>query len=344
MPETKELAKKSPLDTMRELFDKHKPALKDLLPPHVKEKEVISAAINACRENPALLECTPQSMLGAVAKCCQLGLPPADGTHRVCLVPFRSIKKNCTEAQLIVEYRGLIYLSQNLQDMTPNNQVVCRNDKFEYDLGSHPFIKHRLPVEGDRGDILGAYALLEVTGKPPIIEYMTKKEIDEIRARSKASSSGPWVTDYSMMARKTVLRRALRLAPMSTKRGELLQQALQLDEKAELGMPQDLAMFADPQATATVKTNQDKIDEAERARTNGISEVVPTLAKPEKPMPEFPKPTILTPEQFQDVKDAFAEVKTLHEANNAFLGLPPAWQEIPNVQSMYSEICRKMRG
>ncbi len=230
--ESKALAK-SPLDTMKEIFAKQRPQLEDLLPQGVTSKEVISAAINACRENPTLLECTPTSMLGAVAKCCQLGIPPADGTHRACLVPFRNNKKNGNplEAQLMVEYRGLVYLAQNCENLTPNNQVVCEKDFFEYELGSKPYIKHRL-AQGDRGAVVGAYSVLQVEGKPPVIEFMTKAEIDSIRSRSRAKDSGPWITDYTMMARKTVLRRALRLATMSSKRGEILQQAVALDEKA----------------------------------------------------------------------------------------------------------------
>ena len=271
---TQELAEKkvSSLDTMKGLFERYTPELKKLLPIGVSEHEVVQAAIQACRENPALLECTPQSMLGAVAKCCQLGLPPADGTHRACIVPFNNSKKGCKEAQLIIEYRGLVYLIQNLSDITPNNQVVCKNDTFNYELGTKPFISHKIALE-DRGDVIGAYAILSQDGFPPMVEYMNKKEIDAIRSRSRASSSGPWVTDYPMMARKTVLRRACRLAPMGTKRGELLQQAVLLDEKAELGIPQDLGLLADENAAGTVAvTNEDRQTEARNP--------APTLGKP----------------------------------------------------------------
>lgn len=271
---TQELAEKkaSSLDTMKGLFEKYTPQLKNLLPIGVTEREVIQSAIQACRENPALLECTPQSMLGAVAKCCQLGLPPADGTHRACIVPFNNSKKGCKEAQLIIEYRGLVYLIQNLSDITPNNQVVCKNDTFNYELGTKPFISHKIALE-DRGDVIGAYAVLSQEGFLPMVEYMNRKEIDGIRSRSRASNSGPWVTDYSMMARKTVLRRVCRLAPMGTKRGELLQEAVLLDEKADLGLPQDLSLLVDETATGTVAvTNEDRQTEAKNA--------APTLGKP----------------------------------------------------------------
>ncbi len=44
---------------------------------------------------------------------------------------------------------------------------------------------------------------------------MTKPEIDAIRKRSRASGSGPWVTDYAEMARKTVVRRLFKYLPAS---------------------------------------------------------------------------------------------------------------------------------
>ena len=46
-------------------------------------------------------------------------------------------------------------------------------------------------------------------------EVMNKDDIDSIRRRSKAGSSGPWVTDYNEMAKKTVFRRATKWLPLS---------------------------------------------------------------------------------------------------------------------------------
>ena len=42
---------------------------------------------------------------------------------------------------------------------------------------------------------------------------MSTKEINAIRARSKAANDGPWVTDWSEMGRKTVLRRSSKYWP-----------------------------------------------------------------------------------------------------------------------------------
>ena len=46
-------------------------------------------------------------------------------------------------------------------------------------------------------------------------DYMSRAEVERIRARSKARDFGPWKTDYIAMAEKTLIRRAARWLPMS---------------------------------------------------------------------------------------------------------------------------------
>ena len=45
--------------------------------------------------------------------------------------------------------------------------------------------------------------------------YMSKEDIEKHRKRSKASGSGPWVTDYEEMSKKTVFRSVFKWLPVS---------------------------------------------------------------------------------------------------------------------------------
>jgi len=45
---------------------------------------------------------------------------------------------------------------------------------------------------------------------------MTKDEVEAIRKRSRAGKSGPWVTDWGEMAKKTVVRRLSKMLPLSS--------------------------------------------------------------------------------------------------------------------------------
>ncbi len=47
------------------------------------------------------------------------------------------------------------------------------------------------------------------------IDVMTRAEVEKVRQRSKAKDSGPWVTDYEAMARKSVVRRGFPYLPVS---------------------------------------------------------------------------------------------------------------------------------
>jgi recombination protein RecT len=80
---------------------------------------------------------------------------------------------------------------------------------------------------------------------------MSKREVDEIRARSKSGGSGPWVTDYEEMAKKSVFRRHSKVLPMSAE----LVQAMEADgESLQLDVPAPANRFEDAkQAEATVR-------------------------------------------------------------------------------------------
>ena len=62
-----------------------------------------------------------------------------------------------------------------------------------------------------------------------------------IRDKSPSSRSGPWVTHYEEMGKKTVLRRLCKLLPASVE----LQRAVEVDELADSGIPQDLGAMID---------------------------------------------------------------------------------------------------
>lgn len=88
---------------------------------------------------------------------------------------------------------------------------VHENDEFRYSLENGQWQLTFAPNLSDRGDYIGTFVclILDKSGRY-MPEYMTAKEIDAIRNRSKAKSNGPWVTDWMEMAKKTVIKRALK--------------------------------------------------------------------------------------------------------------------------------------
>jgi len=209
------------------------------IPKHLTVDRLLRVAMSAIRINPMLLKCTPQSLLSCVMGCAQLGLEPEPFLGQAYLVPYRNAKKNVYEAQLIPGYRGYIALARRSGEVqTVMSQAVFERDHFHLKLGVDATIEHE-PADGDRGEFRGAYVVFKYRDGSYSFDYMSKADIDKIRARSKAKDSGPWVTDYVEMAKKTVVRRHVKLVPLSVE----LARAAQAEDLA-LGGKSQVNLFA----------------------------------------------------------------------------------------------------
>lgn len=96
--------------------------------------------------------------------------------------------------------------------------VVKENDAFAYSKGSRPYLEHSISF-GERGEFQGAYAIAYMAGGHPVQVVMNAQEVYAARDRSESANprgkdkepSGPWVTDFDAMAKKTPLRRLCKL-------------------------------------------------------------------------------------------------------------------------------------
>jgi len=185
-------------------------------------------ALTTLRENKKLLACSRPSLLGSMMHAAQLGLDVGGALGLAYLIPYGR------EAKLVIGYKGLVelaYRSGRVENIEA--RVVNSKDDFALALGTSPSITH-IPNLKQKGELVGVYAVAHMKGGGLHFEHMTKQQIDAIRNRSKAKSDGPWVTDYEEMAKKTVVRRLVKLLPLSVE----VSKAVALDEAAEAGLPQ----------------------------------------------------------------------------------------------------------
>jgi recombination protein RecT len=240
MPETKEASPPKPIDVVRGLLTRAKPQIQMALPRHITADRLIRVALTSVQKNPKLLECDKISLLGAIVQAAQLGLEPDGITGLVYLVPFWNSKKKISEVQLMIGYKGLMNLARRSGEIGAiEARLVFQKDRFTYVLGLRPVLEH-YPYDGsdDAGEMIYGYAIAHFKdGSTPQFEVMTKAQIDKHRNRSMAKDSGPWVTDYEEMARKTVVRKLLKYTPSSIE----IQRAIALDEHEESGIPQELS-------------------------------------------------------------------------------------------------------
>ncbi len=187
----------------------------------------------------------------AMLDCSSLGLEP-DG-RRCHLIPYGS------EVQLIVDWKGLVELAKRSGEVVSwKAETVKENDVFEWQTGE---ISHSINWREDRGKLQAVYSIAKLSNGEIDTEVMTLAEVEAIRKRSKAGGSGPWVTDFEEMAKKTVIRRHSKRLTLSPEFHQALE--IDADKLAERDRAKDEAAkvsFAIPaiETTAEVLTEGDE--------------------------------------------------------------------------------------
>jgi len=176
------------------------------LPKHLTAERFARVAITALTRTPKLADCTPASLMKCLLDLSAMGLEP-DG-RRAHLIPYG------TECTLIIDYKGLVELIRRSGDVISlRSETVCSKDEFAWTNGE---ISHSVNWREDRGEMQAVYAEAVMKSGEKQSAVMTKAEIEAIRNRSRAGKSGPWVTDFAEMAKKTVVRRLSKMLPLSS--------------------------------------------------------------------------------------------------------------------------------
>ena len=185
--------------------DAFRNTIASILPKHCTPERMARVAIASINRTPALQKCTQQSFFDCMIQLSQWGLEP-DGRHAH-LIPYGD---KCT---LIIDYKGLVQLAMRSGTIRRiHADVVCDEDQFEVDCGL--ITKHAIDYRKPRGEVFAVYAIIETTIGTKC-EVMTRDEVEAVRARSRSGKSGPWVTDWSEMAKKTVFKRASKWIELS---------------------------------------------------------------------------------------------------------------------------------
>lgn len=189
----------------------YKTQIAKALPSVITPERFIRMTMTAAAGNEKLKQCTPQSFIGAALTAAQLGLEPNTPLGQAYLIPYG---KTC---QFQIGYKGLLDLANRsglLKNVTA--QIVYENDEFEFEFGLEPKLKHK-PAMSDRGEAVWVYATYHLTNGGYNFEVMSMDEVREFaRKKSKTFNNGPWQTDFEAMAKKTVLKRVLKYAPLKS--------------------------------------------------------------------------------------------------------------------------------
>lgn len=204
-----------PEDKMKKYVQSMSGEIAKALPSVMTPERFTRIVLSTISANPKLAQCTPNSFLASMMTAAQLGVEPNTPLGQAYLIPYRN--HGTMECQFQVGYKGLIDLAYRSGEVTlVQAHEVCENDEFTYSFGLNPDL-HHVPTTGDRGAVIYYYAVWKGKNGGFGFEVMTREEIEKHAKRfSKSYNNGPWQTNFDEMAKKTVLKKALKYAPMKT--------------------------------------------------------------------------------------------------------------------------------
>lgn len=240
--------------TMQQYIKAMEGEIKKALPSVITPERFTRIVLSALSTNPKLGACSPQSFMGAMMTSAQLGLEVNTPLGQAYIIPYSN--KGQQEAQFQIGYKGLIDLAYRSGEVElVQAHCVYENDKFECEFGLNPKLIH-VPADTDRGDFIKVYAMFktknggygfEVMSKEAVIAHATKY------SQAFSSNYSPWKTSFEEMAKKTVLKKCLKYAPMKS---DFVRAVVQ-DETIKTEISEDMYSVSDETAYETEFTEVD---------------------------------------------------------------------------------------
>ena len=196
----------------------------------------ITSIVSAVQTNPALQECTNQSILSAALLGETLNLSPSPQLSYFYMVPFNDTKRGCKVAQFQIGYKGLIQLAIRSGQYKKINVLSLKQGELEYFDPLNEEIKVKLMVDDwdarEKAETIGYYAMFELTNGFQKAMYWSKEQMENhalTYSQGYKAKKGYtfWEKAFDRMAEKTMLKQLLsRWGIMSTE----LMQAIDADE------------------------------------------------------------------------------------------------------------------
>ncbi len=207
------VAEKNHVAAFSGFMDKLKPQLARALPSHMNADRMARLALTQFSTTPALQQCDPKSIAGAIMTAAQLGLEPGINGQGY-LIPY---KETCT---FVPGWKGLVDLVARSGRATVWTGAVRPGDEFEYQLGDTPFCKHKPGDEDDDAPFTHVYAIGRVRDAAmPVIEVWSRaKVLKHLKKYNKVGNRHYANTDENnleMYARKCALLQVLKYMPSS---------------------------------------------------------------------------------------------------------------------------------
>lgn len=201
----------SAIESFRQELSRMNNEIVSALPSHIPVQHFCRVLQTAVNTTPELLNCNRKSFWQSAIKCATDGLLP-DGREAAFVIFGNSV-------QYIPMYQGILKrIRNNNKNILISCHLIYENDYFVWEEGTNQQLIHKPLFPGDRGEIIGAYAVAHFVDNDSYqFVVMSKEEINAIRNASPSGGSykSPWEKWWGEMAKKTVLRRLAKMLPMN---------------------------------------------------------------------------------------------------------------------------------
>lgn len=211
---------RKPVEILSGLLTAKSAEIRKALPSVMTPERFTRIALTTISTNPTLAEAAvnnKMSFIGAAMTAAQLGLEPNTPLGHCYLIPRR--RKGAWEVQFQIGYKGLIDLAYRSGEVAMiYAHCVYENDHFEYQLGLEPKLVH-VPARGNRGKMTHVYGVWKSKSGASGFSCWSREDVEAHRDKySDSAKSGysPWTTQFEDMAKKTVLKDALKYAPLKS--------------------------------------------------------------------------------------------------------------------------------
>lgn len=213
----------------------------------VRPEALVRFTLMDMSNNATLRACDPQSIYLGLLACAVTGLEPGALKGEAYLVPFGG------KATFIPGWKGLVKQARRSREIIGITANVVREaDRFDIDLGTANSITHRPALTGERGGVIGAYAIATMDGGQRELEWMDIADLDAIRKIAEARGKSPaWSGWADQMQRKSVLRRLCKRLPL----GADYFVALALEQAHDEGREQSAVLDIETDGAASGSAN-----------------------------------------------------------------------------------------
>ena len=177
----------------------------------------ISAIVSAVTTNPALQECSNQSILSAALLGESLKLSPSAQLGHYYLVPFNNTKQGIKEAQFQLGYKGYIQLAiRSGQYKKLNVLAIKEGELVKFDPLNEEIVVNLIEDEEARenASTVGYYATFELTNGFRKALYWSRAKMENHALKYSNGYKAKkgftfWEKDFDGMAFKTMLRQLI---------------------------------------------------------------------------------------------------------------------------------------